>query len=1060
MTRVFVITPFEADSAGHEDPRIFAAVQQAIVSAGAMADVELVHPKQKFGAGSFWEEIQRELKRADVVIAVLTGGNRNVFFEVGFHLGATNRPSILIVDCEANVPSDLRHWRYLTYGGEGELESLAARLAESIKQSVTQGVIQDWTGFLTRAQKQSGRFWEHARGTAQSKESKKPYIPELYVPRASAEEQLQAFVNSQATAAILVGSSGYGLTNLLCHWMEERSANGDCVVAYNCAPWIHQYIEQEVGADFDASNREELLAAFDRIAALARAQSRMFIVVFEHFDQFSGGSGARSLLLQIDALADGIARSGMGVRFIVSCPVPAWEQMKRLEVTEDLRMSLYFRPADRKDAIYLDRFSPEEFEAAYNAYKKFFRLSTDLIDLPFEVRERLRNPFMLRLLAEACESQSEPIRHEAQVLSVFQRYYEKRIRRSDRAFIEALAKEMLDRRQSSLSLSDFRSNEKLDRELRDEANSAYYRSLSSGLLTETGDCNDEANKQVTFTHLQIGAYVLASYLRGRLISKEEQIDFVLQQARATPMGWYAARILLSNNRELFGFFARSEDIELRELAIEGLIQLYGDQPTAALALMKELLQLDVRQARQTALKAAYNLGAGAHEIFSWAANQKSRALRDAASDALYLIWQSNKAGADFTTAFLRQLAGPFEGVWDALTGARKIRFFIGLTIAIYINHCDNDDVKQLMAELYSDFLKKKLKLNRTGALPEYFSSTVAGVFSKPILDAMLLGHVAADAFFAASAEEKARFKDMIHLLDPNSDPLSRQDDLQHLLNSELPPLNILGALVLAIHACSSFEKTEPLLRRLFESSNEAGRFGRLWIVASFSLLMKDTPQAWTELLQDFTTRLIAENPEIFYGERSPLSADFEVIMLPLGLACAKQGGSIPHIENLLRDGLRRDDTKLVCRCIAGLGAVGFYYPKAVFHTLRAAGIDFRSAALQEALVSALATIHTLHMDAVDALLDTVGASEGLRRRVAANANSERVRNYVFLIGFYNNAVHQALKYPKMRRQLLMHSLHLLAEARSPKDFVAGYVADSIRMARDVDYNLIRWTTED
>jgi hypothetical protein len=1055
MPRAFLVTPFTPDRAGDEDPTAFVKVQTAVTDAAGRAGVELVHPKERFGAGGFFEEIKRELKLADLVIAILTGGNRNVFLELGVHIGMTDRPAILIVDSQENVPSDLRHWRYLTYAGEGEMESLTDRLVSSITQSLSADSIRTWDDILTRARKQSSRFWEHARGAV---DRKKPYIPEIYVPRASAEEQLQAFVKSQATAAILVGSSGFGLTNLLCHWMEERSANGDCIVAYNCGPWTHRYIEEEVGRDFDAGNREELLTAFDRIARRAREQSRVFVVVFEHLDQFSAGdAGPKSLLRQIDALVEDVEE--MGVRIVMSCPAPAWEQMKRLEVTEDLRMSLYFHPAENQNALYLDRFSPEEFETAYNAYKKFFRLSTDLAALPPDVRERLRNPFMLRLLADTYESQTEPIRHEAQVLRIFRRYYEKRVKRSDREFIEALAKEMLDRCQTSLSLYDLRNNEKLSRELRDEEDSAYYRSLSSGLLTETGD-EDEGTRQVTFTHLQIGAYALASCLLGQRITVEKQIDFVVRQAHQTSLGWYAARILLGDNRELFTYLARSTDVELRELAIEGVIQLYGDHSAAALNLMKNLLTLDNREARQTALKAAYSIGPGAHEIFSWAAGQRSRALRDAASDALYLIWLSGKTGSDFTVSFLRELAGPMDGVLDILGLSKSIRFFVGLTIAIYINHCDREEVKELMAELYADFLKKKLKLDRWGALPEYFSSTVAGAFSKPILDAVLFGDIAGDAFFGAPPEEKAVFRKAVQLLDPNVDLEPSHDDLLRLLNSSVRPMNVLGALVLGIHACESFGRTRPLLLSLFEQATAGGGFGRLWIIGSLTILLKNTPEEWTDFLQACTARLIEENPDIFYGRRSPLPADFDIVLLPLGLAYAKQDRSMAYIEKLIKDGLERQNLDSVRRCISGLGAIGFYYPKAAFQVLRAAGVDFRSAGLESALVPALATIRALHIDAVDTFLDNVGATESLRRRVAASADTEKVRNYIFLVGFYNNAVHQALKYPKMRRGLLMHSLDLLADARGPKDFVAAYATDSIHMARSVDYNLLSWTEQD
>jgi hypothetical protein len=80
--------------------------------------------------------------------------------------------------------------------------------------------------------------------------------------------------------------------------------------------------------------------------------------------------------------------------------------------------------------------------------------------------------------------------------------------------------------------------------------------------------------------------------------------------------------------------------------------------------------------------------------------------------------------------------------------------------------------------------------------------------------------------------------------------------------------------------------------------------------------------------------------------------------------------------------------------------------------------------------------------------------------VAANADTNTVRDYIFLLGFYNNAVHQALKYPKMRRGLLMHGLSLLADARNRREFLAPYATDALRMLRDAKYDLIQWTEKD
>ena len=1047
MARVFLITPFSPERAGNEDPSVFKRVQAVVREAAAKTDVVLVPPMEMSAAGFIVDQVKQELQRADLVIAILTGANPNVYLE----LGMANRPSILLVDEEKSVPFDVRHLRYLTYGGAGELDSLAERLAVSIKTTLSAALTQTWSDILAGARKQSARFWEHARGRPGGAA---PYIPEIYVPRASAEEQLRAFIKSEATSSILVGISGCGLTNLLCHWMEERSEQGDCIVAYNCGPWTHRYIEEEVGLGFDANDRKALLSAFDRIASLARQQGRLFVVVFEHIDEFSGQDGPGGLLKQVDTLAE--QAQEMGVRFLVSCPAPAWEQMKRLEVTDGLRMSLYFRPAVQADAVYLDRFSPEECERAYVAYKKFFRLSGELAELPVEVRERLRNPLMLRLLAETYEGRTEPIVHEAQVLRVFRRYYEQRVQRRDREFIEELAKAMLERKQSSLSLYDLRESERLAPALRDGPESSYDRCLRNGLLTETGE---EPEARVTFTHLQVGGYALASSLIGRQTSTEKVIDFVVEQSRFTPIGWYAARVLLGDRRDAFVSLASSNDIELRELAIEGLIQLYAEKPAAALGLIKDLLRLDSREARRTALKAAYSIGPGAREVFLWVATSGSHGLRAAGIDALYLIWQTDGAGAEFTIGLLRELAGSVSGIRDVLALPRVMRFFVGLTVTIYINHCDREDVKQVSAALYAEFLKDKLHIDKVGVLPGFLVGAVAGAFAKPILDSLLLGDLAGDTFFQASEDDKACFRRVVQLLDPDTDLTAHASDLKELLTRDVPAMNIVGAMALAVHACRSFGTTEALLQGLFDETAGAG-VARLWIVLSLAVLLPDTPACWTGTLEKLTARLVDEEPDLFHGRRSPLPPGLDVVLLPLCLAYAKRGDSMPYCERLIREGLERADRTRVQRCVAGLGAVGFYYPRAVFHTLRAAGVDVRATDLEDALVSALATMRSLHVDAVDTFLDNSGAGEGLRRRVAAHSATERARAYIGLLGFYNNAVHQALRYPRMRRGLLMRGLNLLAEARSRRAFVSQYAADALQMARDVDYDLLKWTETD
>jgi len=130
--KAFVITPFTAERAGREAPDVFAAVQAAIVEAAARAGVELVHPAQINRPGVIMDQVGAELDAADLVVAVLTGQNPNVFYE----LGRARRPAILVCRSREDVPFDVRHWRYWTYGGPGELETLRERLEGAMRATL------------------------------------------------------------------------------------------------------------------------------------------------------------------------------------------------------------------------------------------------------------------------------------------------------------------------------------------------------------------------------------------------------------------------------------------------------------------------------------------------------------------------------------------------------------------------------------------------------------------------------------------------------------------------------------------------------------------------------------------------------------------------------------------------------------------------------------------------------------------------------------------------------------------------------------------------------------
>src|SRR5688500_907959 len=103
-SRAFLITPFSAERAGHEDPKVFAMVQSAIRNAVDAVGVNLIHPAEMSEAGVIMEQVELQIGKADFVIAILTGLNPNVMLELGL---AKKQPAILIVDATDTLPFDL-----------------------------------------------------------------------------------------------------------------------------------------------------------------------------------------------------------------------------------------------------------------------------------------------------------------------------------------------------------------------------------------------------------------------------------------------------------------------------------------------------------------------------------------------------------------------------------------------------------------------------------------------------------------------------------------------------------------------------------------------------------------------------------------------------------------------------------------------------------------------------------------------------------------------------------------------------------------------------------------
>ena len=1047
---------------------------------------------------SWSAEIEAAIDDCEALIAVLTAGAAASRVCRGEQLRALRkgkRVVPLLAQADADRPVYLEPEHYLSFAENDPYDArfaelldylaqakgvvlaelpqrLQQRLAEPTPARAVLAALRDprpgWDQVLQLAAAQQARFMEGLAGRAGSAGV---YEPAVYVPRGVEEAELARFLEGDARALLLIGESGLGKTNLLCHWALAQAAARHAVLLYSCERLTGSQVLPEIAKDVGLPPADAL-AYLDAAAA---QEGRLLLVVVDGLNDFRSAEhdGQRALLSAIDALVAGL--EGTHIRIVVSCTSATWNRLDR-QAPLHLTWPRYHRArGGDADFVPLAKFSVEEAEAAYPLYRARFGLLPRFDDLAPPLRQRLREPVLLRVLAEALRSGAAAADASASSSfdsMVFRRYFEERVRsREDQAFVDALAGEMLAQRSSALPVQPLTTHAVLGPAILQEgADSSYARLLDEGVLCEVrGDLfTDDLLK---FSYPLVGAYAI---VRRLMREQRAVIDVVRELAALTndlPLAWEAAAALLSvrGDAAACALLACAPDPELRELAQEGLVRMHAVNAERARDVLGSLLDSGDALQQRCALRAAFSIGPAARDLLVRGALSDSEPLRHAVRDTLYLIWNGaaqNSGDArtsagyfiwrhapDFTQGVLRDLVEQLS--WTSpIEAGRILTFVLDLVITIYVNHCDRADVVQNTSDLFHHLAVDRLHIDSLTAgsmLERIVFKVVSSVFADRLLRWML---VSADddtgAFFAKPPAERQVLVQASALLAPTADVQAAEALLLGMLRTDVNVVRGTATLVLAIHALAQPAATEPLQRRLFEALDTPGR---LWLLAGMSVLMQGAPDSWVALLEELTQRLVDEAGAAGVPLLSP---GFDALFVPLGLAYGKRKSGMPLFERMLARGV--DQIDATARLVAGLGTVGFYHPQTVLTVLRPC---FKPLAAQPAtraaLVSTLATMRSLHYDPVDAFLSDVDADDALRRDVAAAVDMERTQQFMRLLGYYNNAVHFCVHYPRMRRGLAASALTLLAESGSAADFITGYAQAAIGMARDAGFVLTEWT---
>ena len=372
-----------------------------------------------------------------------------------------------------------------------------------------------------RAKKASEDYFEKMQ-------RQKIFLPQVYVSRAEAEGHLDSFADPgcSKTGMLIVGASGTGKTNTLCHWVHRYQANAGrprdvlLFVGGSSLPGGHFDLRQAVLERLEISgSMSDFLAAF---AAQRGESDAQFFIVIDSVDKHPQPA---ELMRQIDDLIV-LEQVIPWYKVIVSIAEIPYASLRNDGFVPSAR-DYYAVPSKGGGGdgesleVQLSLLSPQELSAAYGSYLKEpgFSPASAYGELTDEVRLSLRKPLVLRMVMELFHDRKVPDRVLGTEV-LFEYCTKKIFRHPDRMFfINRLVDFLYDHRITSAGFDQIAREAELRPALLDHSpDSCYPHLLDEQVLEEQTKRVSSIlppQRSVAFTYDRLLEYLLLARLVER-----------------------------------------------------------------------------------------------------------------------------------------------------------------------------------------------------------------------------------------------------------------------------------------------------------------------------------------------------------------------------------------------------------------------------------------------------------------------------------------------------------------------------------------------------------------
>lgn len=213
------------------------------------------------------------------------------------------------------------------------------------------------------------------------------------------EEHLEKFISSDKRGIIIIGKSGMGKSNLLCHFfLEQRRAKALSIfidarklASVKIEDFLEKSIEEKLSDNWG-------LKEFD---TYLEDTGKKITLIIDAVNEFNNEGGAIGLLMEICAFIEAPTKF-RNVKVIASCRIETWDLYKeKIGNTSNVLSTEYFFP-ESGDAVTLSGFEDEDKrKSLYSTYQEYYYLTPKSYDeLSPAVKELIKQPIMMGLIAE------------------------------------------------------------------------------------------------------------------------------------------------------------------------------------------------------------------------------------------------------------------------------------------------------------------------------------------------------------------------------------------------------------------------------------------------------------------------------------------------------------------------------------------------------------------------------------------------------------------------------------------------------------------------------------